>query len=149
MITKEDYNEALTRNFRLHEFLFSDFFSPRQQKMVIESYESESLEVRHNLVKLARNLQVLRDHLGCAVSVNIGYRPLWWEKKQGRSGKSRHVKMMAADIIAEDYAPSAVQDAIEQLIEEGKMDEGGLGRYHTFTHYDIHFVGHPRRWDFT
>lgn len=148
MISKEDYSDKLTTNFALHEFLFSDFYSPRQQKMVLDSYEQEPLEVRQNLVKLVNNLQVLREFLGCAISVNIGYRPKWWELKQGRSGNSRHVKLMAADIVAEDYSPEKVADAIEQLIEEGKMDEGGLGRYHTFTHYDVDFVGHPRRWDF-
>jgi len=141
-------NIQLTKNFWLDEFILSDFYSPRIQERVIEAY-LESPELHENLHKLADNLQVLRDYLGCAVSVNIGYRPLFWEKKQGRSGKSRHVKMMAADIIADDYSPAQVQDAIEQLIEEGKMQEGGLGRYNSFTHYDIDFVGHPRRWDFT
>jgi len=40
--------------------------------------------------------------------------------------------------------PQEVADLIEELISQGKMKEGGLGRYNTFTHYDIR--GYNARW---
>lgn len=144
-LTDDFQDLQLAKNFWLSEFLFSDFYSPRNQERVLQSYLDEP-DVLHNARNLAQELQVLRDYLGCAISINIGYRPKWWEIKQGRSGNSQHVKGWAADIIAEDYTPRQVQDAIEHLIETGKMKEGGLGRYNSFTHYDLR--GNKARWDF-
>ena len=38
-----------------------------------------------------------------------------------------------------------VADTIEALMLEDKMENGGLGRYNTFTHFDIR--GYAARWD--
>lgn len=130
-------DEQLTPNFWLSEFLFSDFYSERSQERVLEAFYSNELVFMRNVKELARNLQALRDYLGCAVSINIGYRPKWWELKQGRSGNSQHTQAWAADIVSEDHKPEEVADAIEFLIEKGIMNQGGLGRYRTFTHYDL------------
>ena len=43
-------------------------------------------------------------------------------------------------------APDDVYDAIEFLISEGLVKEGGLGRYNTFTHYDTR--GTRARWNY-
>ena len=56
--------------------------------------------------------------------------------------KSQHLTASAADIRI-SVTPSIVQDAIEQLQKDGKIKKGGLGRYATFTHYDI---GKYRNW---
>lgn len=130
-------DEQLTPNFWLSEFLFSDFYSERAQERVLEAFYSNELVFMRNVKELARNLQALRDYLGCAVSINIGYRPKWWELKQGRSGNSQHTQAWAADIVSEDHKPEEVADAIEFLIEKGIMNQGGLGRYRNFTHYDL------------
>ena len=42
--------------------------------------------------------------------------------------------------------PKQVYDAIEILISNGDMLQGGLGLYNTFVHYD--FRGNKSRWDF-
>jgi hypothetical protein len=42
------------------------------------------------------------------------------------------------------HTPKQVADAIEFLINQGKMREGGLKAYGTFTHYDIR--GTKARW---
>jgi len=39
-----------------------------------------------------------------------------------------------------------VADAIEFLINTGMLKEGGVGRYNTFTHYDIR--GTRARWNY-
>ena len=42
----------------------------------------------------------------------------------------------ASDVVISGYTDSEVADIIEGLIRIGVVEEGGLGRYNTFTHYD-------------
>jgi hypothetical protein len=54
---------------------------------------------------------------------------------------------MAADIKVSNSPPLEVYNAIEKLIADGKMKQGGLGLYRSWVHYDIYFNGKtPRRW---
>lgn len=125
----------LSKNFDLKEFLESVFFNDEQQEKVYESFSNdEALLI--NATELAKNLQVLRNKVG-AVSINIAYRPKWYELLKKRSGNSQHTKLKAADIKVKGMRPSEVHAIIENLIKEGKMKEGGLGLYSTFVHYDI------------
>jgi uncharacterized protein YcbK (DUF882 family) len=135
----------ITDNFSLHEFLESRFFNEDEQKRVNSTYDNNINYLQKNLIVLADNLQVLRNHLNTSVSINISYRPKWYELSRGRSGTSQHTYFKAADIVVKGYAPNEVADTIEELIREGKMKEGGLGRYNSFTHYDIR--GTKARWD--
>mgnify|MGYP003651466423 CR=1 FL=1 len=127
----------LTNNFKLSEFLESRFFSEDQQAKVIQDFEKNKKELLPKLQKLANNLQVLRDHLNASVSINIAYRPKWYELLMDRSGDSKHCLCEAADITAQGYTPAQVHAKIEELINSGDMLQGGLGSYSTFTHYDI------------
>ena len=54
------------------------------------------------------------------------------------------MKATAADIIVPGMHPDDVREVIIGLIKEGKMSKGGVGRYTTFTHYDIR--GWNARW---
>ena len=127
----------LTNNFTLSEFLESRFFSEDQQARVIQDFEKNKKELLPKLQKLANNLQVLRDHLNASVSINIAYRPKWYELLMDRSGDSKHCLCEAADITAQGHKPAQVHAKIEELINSGDMLQGGLGSYSTFTHYDI------------
>ena len=53
---------------------------------------------------------------------------------------------MAADITVQDYTPDQVADFIESLMNYGVIDQGGLGKYNTFTHIDLRSSG-KARWD--
>ena len=98
-----------------------------------------------NLKELAENLQVLRDYLGVPVQVTgSGYRTPTHNKRVGGAPKSLHLEAKAADINAKGYTPKQLYNAIEKLIAEGKMKQGGLGLYPTFVHYDIR--GIKARW---
>jgi uncharacterized protein YcbK (DUF882 family) len=46
------------------------------------------------------------------------------------------VKGKASDLRVSGMTPKEVALVIEGLIEQGKMKEGGIGVYPTFTHYD-------------
>ena len=133
----------LTNNFELKEFLNSRFFGVYQDK-VIESFESNQDLLLPDLQKLANNLQVLRNHINKPISINIAYRPMWWEAMKGRTGMSQHTLGKAADIVVKGMKPKQVAQTIEQLIKDGKMQQGGLSSYPKFTHYDIR--GTKSRW---
>ena len=69
-----------------------------------------------------------------------------YNRQIGGVPTSQHLGGKAADIVIEGVTPDEVADAIDFLIECGLMKEGGLGRYDTFTHYDIR--GTKARWDY-
>lgn len=99
-----------------------------------------------NITKLAESLEVLRAYLGVPIIINSGYRNPTYNKLvvKGASA-SKHMKAIAADIRTLIHSPQQIHDAIEILIAEGKMRQGGLGLYNSFVHYDIR--GSKARWD--
>lgn len=139
-------NFKLTNNFTLGEFIMSSFFDEKSQARVIKEFR-QNIELHFNIQKLACNLQVIREEFATPVKINIAFRPVFWEHKQERSGDSKHTLGIAADIIVDGYDPKEVADKIEELINYGSILEGGVGRYNTFTHYDIR--GTKARWDET
>jgi len=126
----------LTKNFHLDEFLYSPFFDTESQAKVIQIY-NYTPSVQQNIQKLANQLQILRDRLNRPIKINIAFRPVFWEHKQGRSGNSQHVYGKAADIVVKNIPPQQVFNEIERLINSGDMLQGGLSAYQNFTHYDI------------
>jgi uncharacterized protein YcbK (DUF882 family) len=121
----------LTKNFSLSEF---------------DSKDSAKMpdEVFLKIFKLAENLQILRDHFNLVITINSGYRSPIHNARIGGVPSSRHLLGEAADIVVEGKTPTEVFKAIEQLIKDNKMKEGGLKAYQTFTHYDIR--GTKARW---
>jgi uncharacterized protein YcbK (DUF882 family) len=121
----------ISENFRLQEF---DSSCGREMP----------LEVQKNVIQLGQNLQVLRDYLDSSITINSGYRSPERNKKIKGATRSQHLLGTAADIVVKGHTPKQVADAIELLISQGKMREGGLKAYGTFTHYDIR--GTKARW---
>ena len=121
----------LSTNFSLSEFASADGTAPNN-------------EVLKNLTELAKNLEVLRKHLGQPIRVTSGFRSREHNRKIGGAVNSFHVLGMASDIQVAKMKPEDVAKAIELLIAEGKMKEGGLGIYRTWVHYDIR--GTKARW---
>jgi uncharacterized protein YcbK (DUF882 family) len=121
----------ITTNFNLEEFNCKDGSLMPNTVMI-------------NIIKLAKNLQVLRDYLGASITVNSGYRSPKYNAKIGGVKNSQHLLGNASDLMVKGFTPKQVAEAIEKLIKEGKMQEGGIGVYPTFTHYDIR--GTKARW---
>ena len=114
----------LTKNFSLSEFACNDGLE-------------FPLELMENVKLLAQQLQVLRDYTGLPIKINSGYRSPVYNKKIGGVSNSQPLQAKAADINVVGLGHSETQEAIRTLIDDGKMMEGGLGCYATFTHYDI------------
>jgi uncharacterized protein YcbK (DUF882 family) len=114
----------MTKNFKLKEFKCKD-----GSKMPIDVYG--------NVVKLAGQLQILRDYLDRPITINSAYRSPKHNAKIGGSKTSQHLLGKAADITVKGLTPQEVFIVIEDLIDRGLMLQGGLGLYDTFVHYDI------------
>ena len=121
----------LTTNFSLSEFNKHNFEVPN--------------DVLRNLIELAKNLQVLRDEVKKPIKITSGYRPAQHNAKIGGATKSRHITGQAADFKIEGYTPKQVAAVIEKLIADGRMKQGGIGTYSTWTHYDVR--GTQARWN--
>ena len=121
----------LEKNFHLSEFRCKDG----------TPVPNEFLD---NVKKLAENLQVLRDHIGKPIRVISGYRSPSYNKRIGGARRSQHMLATAADVKVTGMSPVEIKEIITLLIEEDKMDSGGVGLYKTFTHYDIR--GRNARW---
>ena|SRR5690606_15504037 len=122
----------LTKNFTRQEFDCKDGTIVPQKYMA-------------NLQCLAENLQVLRDEINEPILITgSGYRTPSHNKAVGGAPKSQHLTASGADINAKSYTPAELAKVIERLISEGKMQEGGIGIYKGFLHYDIR--GIKARW---
>ncbi len=122
----------LTENFSIEELNKHKFDMPD--------------EVLDNLKMLAVQLEIIRAHFNAPVRINSGYRNLEYNRNIGSKDTSQHVLGTAADIVVSGVSPDDVADAIEFLINSGMLKEGGVGRYNTFTHYDIR--GSRARWNY-
>lgn len=123
----------LTKNFSLHEFDCKDGSSMPDGVLV-------------NIKKLSENLQVIRNYIGLPIIVNSAYRTPSHNKKVGGSPKSQHLYGKASDIRVNGMTCEQLREIIFQLIEQGKILDGGVGIYNNFVHYDIR--GIKARWDF-
>ena len=121
----------MTKNFSLHEFSCNDG-TPVPKELI------------PNVEKLAKNLQVLRDHLGEPLRILSAYRTPEHNAKVGGKKNSFHMKAIAADISCRSKTPKQLHSIIEKLIAERKMNQGGLGLYPGFVHYDCR--GTKSRW---
>jgi uncharacterized protein YcbK (DUF882 family) len=121
----------ITTNFSLEEFNCKDGSIMPNGVMI-------------NIIKLAKNLQVLRDAIGKSIIINSAYRSPEYNKKIGGVKDSQHLKGNASDITVKGMTPKEVAKIIEGLIASGKMQQGGIGIYPNFTHYDIRGV--KARW---
>lgn len=96
-------------------------------------------DLRPNTEKLCKNLEIIRSELGDkSITINSGYRaPSYNANVPGAAKNSQHMYGNAADIVVSGYTPGQVHAKIEELIAAGKIQDGGLGKYHSFTHYDV------------
>jgi len=103
-------------------------------------------DVLNNVQKLANQLQIIRNKVNVPITINSAYRCPKHNSIIGGAKSSQHLQGKASDIVIEGYSNDDVADLIEELIASGDILQGGLGRYNSFTHYDIRKT--KARWDF-
>ena len=95
-------------------------------------------EVLYNVVKLANQLQTIRDVIKTPIQINSAYRCSKHNKVINGSVSSQHILGKAADIVVSGLDPILdTYDYLDDLMRTGEILQGGLGMYKTFTHYDI------------
>lgn len=122
----------ITKNFYLDEFMCRD-------------KSDVSLEVFNNILKLAEQMQIIRDFVGESITINSAYRSPSYNKKIGGAKHSQHKLGKACDFTVKGFTPYEVADVMENLMQDGTIINGGLGEYDTFTHYDVR--NKPARWN--
>jgi uncharacterized protein YcbK (DUF882 family) len=83
--------------------------------------------------RLINRLEVIRAHFDAIVDVDCGCRCPKHNAKVGGKPKSQHLDGIAADIKVRGVKPSDVA----AFCEKTWPNEGGVGRYNTFTHVDV------------
>jgi uncharacterized protein YcbK (DUF882 family) len=124
----------MTKNFSKEEFDCND-----GSEMPINIY--------HNMVKVANQLQVLRNYIKKPIKINSAWRSQEYNASIGGVKDSQHIMGRAADIVVKGMLPIELSKIIEDLISKGEMLQGGIGIYSSFIHYDIR--GTKARWNYT
>ena len=124
----------MTKNFSKEEFDCND-----GSEMPINIY--------HNMVKVANQLQTLRNFLNKPIHINSAYRSEEYNASIGGVSNSQHIMGRAADIVVKGMTPIEVSEVIEGWIKKGDMLQGAIGIYSSFVHYDIR--GTKARWDYS
>lgn len=106
------------------------------------------LSVKKNVNSLIKELNVIQKAIGKdkKLTVSSGYRsPQLNSKVPGAAKNSFHIKGLAVDLQSKYISPGELANQIEKLISQGKIKQGGLGRYSSWTHYDTR--GTKARWN--
>ena len=142
----------LTKNFRLSELDCKDGSPVPHELYGNAQILLERLQVIRDNYNMIYNLA---DHTKIEYKIEIisGYRTELHNKNCGGKKGSFHLACMAADMKVyyikkrllfkpkKVYVkPKRLYDLIESLIEYQHIQDGGLGKYKTFTHYDIRDV---------
>jgi len=101
-------------------------------------------DVRKNVEILAKNLQIVRDILDEPINISSAYRCEAHNKDIGGVSNSQHILGKASDLVVKNLSTDKVYTALDRLMDGKFISQGGLGKYNTFTHYDIR--GHEARW---
>ena len=96
------------------------------------------------LKKLCKNLEIIRYQFGRPIRITSGYRSPENNKRVGGVKRSQHLQGRAADFVIDGIDPREVALSVRELIHDGWLDQGGVGDYENFTHYDIR--GRAARW---
>jgi uncharacterized protein YcbK (DUF882 family) len=120
--------------------------SPNFQWSEFESKDGAIMppDVRANIIELSKNLEVIRAAVGRPIRINSAYRSPAHNKQVGGVSGSQHQYGRAADIRVEGMGAGQLHAVVLDLINQGKIKQGGVGIYPTFVHYDIR--GTKARW---
>jgi len=123
-----DRNPQLSPNFWLDEFHCRD--GTPVPEASVEGLRSHT----------RRNLQPIRDFFDSPMVITSGYRTPEYNKGRGveRSWHlyGTHGDQFATDFVVAGYTPAEIGMVLSGLIRLGVIDEGGIGVYQGFVHYD-------------
>lgn len=117
-------NYHVSKHFRISEFDCKDgSFVP--EKFV------------PNVFEIAKQLEIIRTHLGQPIIINSAYRTVDYNKKVGGAIRSQHLTASAVDIAVKGLDPHYIFTTIRSLMRSGVIMGGCVILYKNFVHYDI------------
>lgn len=100
-----------------------------------------------NARAICQRAQVLRDALGRPLKVTSGYRSPEYNRSIKAARNSLHMSAKALDLTCAGWTAERLGELYEQLVNAGRVPDGGLGiyprRWGGWIHID---TGRPRRW---
>lgn len=93
-------------------------------------------------LQLVYALQLVRQHFGKTITINSGIRCTVHNNLVGGSANSKHISGQAADFTVDGISPDEVADFLDSTF----TGNNGLGRYNSFTHFDVR-SDKRARWD--
>jgi hypothetical protein len=108
-------------------------------KDIVFGYSPE--QITANLIKVAVELQKIRNHFKAPISINSWYRPPSINTKVGGASKSQHLFGNAVDFNVAGVHPSKVYMYLDPV-----WAQGGLASSSVFTHIDTR--GYRARWSY-
>lgn len=100
-----------------------------------------------NALLVAENMEIVRTELGnTPMHVISWYRTRYWNKKSDGAKYSQHLKAKAMDFMHDTHSPLTIYTLLDTWMARKVIEQGGLGLYNTFVHYDIR--GSKVRWDY-
>ena len=131
-----DERKQLSKNFWLYEFDCRDGTAvPCTLVAELQAFVVE-------------NLQPFRDFVNAPVMLTSAYRTPAYNESVDGAKNSYHLydkpPAFAVDVMVQGMEPVLVKIIMEGLIRVGVMQEGGIGLYKNFVHYDNR--GYKARW---
>ncbi len=86
----------IQKDFKFYEFITGTYNTMPKEASIL-ALENLTEEVCQNIIKVSELAQEIRDYFEDSLIITCGFRPLVWELKQGRTGKSLHALGLAMD----------------------------------------------------
>jgi len=111
-----NYNDKVTANFRISEFLVSE---TADKLGCNDEQENPSQDVVDSLTHLIKNtLQPAREFLGASMNITSGYRCKTVNDHVGSTDRSQHLKGEAADFkLSSRFLTSSMRSTLDDMIE--------------------------------
>ena len=88
-----------------------------------------SADVKNNIIKLADQLQILRDKVQKPIKINSAYRCVNYNDNVVKGAKhSQHKLGKAADIVIDGMTPNEVHELVCEMVELGQINFGGIAK---------------------
>lgn len=135
---KRDLNKINTKNFHYSEF----FYSPKAKLNDIDN-DTDNLAVLRNLEYTAKQMQKIRDLLGCPITITSGYRCEDLNDLVGGSKRSYHLVGQAVDFTCLNFGEPV--EIIRKIKDSNIIVDQCIAEYKTYSQWvHVSFLKKPR-----
>jgi uncharacterized protein YcbK (DUF882 family) len=139
MLKKKDLEKINTKNFH-----YSEFFYSAKAKLNDIDNDTDNLAVLRNLKYTAKQMQKIRDLLGCPITITSGYRCEDLNDLVGGSKKSYHLIGQAADFICPRFGNPI--EIIRKIKDSNILIDQCIAEYKTYSQWvHVSFLRQPRK----